>query len=70
MDDVKLIRVATARFLYITPPGVLQPDEATWLAEAFRSWWPGAQLLIVSADEYHDASGASIDTYRHDARSA
>jgi hypothetical protein len=69
-DEVLLIRVAAARFLYVCPPGTLTAEQAHALAAGFAEWWPGASLLIVGANEYQDASGNPIDVYRHDARSA
>lgn len=66
----KLIRLARYRFLYVTDQRLTEEEVERMRIQMVRSW-PEATLVVVQADEYHDASGEPIDIIRpEDLRSA
>lgn len=57
----KFIRLEPRRFLYVVERGT-SAEQIERMQLEFNRTWDDATLLIVTADEYLDATGQPIDT--------
>ena len=57
----KFIRLEPRRFLYIVEPNITVAEREHLLMEWNRVW-DDAMLVVITAEEYIDASGQAIET--------